>query len=369
MISTLRRSSNLAAASFKLRHASPQTVTIGLQCLYSSNRPFSSSTTRLSLPPPYNSKPSSSSSAAAAAPTISSSAAETSISSPVNAPASTRPAFLDLPSKSNPQTSGTFSYYFALGKAYLGFYKTGLKNVYGNYKTSIPLRKQLGLPVYLPRSPWTNITATSTAVATDSTPLTRSDFQLVRRSAYDLRRMIPFAFILLLCGEMTPFVVLAIGNRVTPMTCRMPKQLIKERGKRVMYKDAALLGLPTSQQEVLAPSSLRQVKDVSTLSVDEVLRSSVVFGLRKRHDLPVPGFLQTMLVNQVYRPRLQRWMEYLAADDKLIVSAGGLKNMVAEEVRLAVDERGGVDVGLGLEGPASEAAERKWLANWIGVKV
>ncbi|EGD94398.1 hypothetical protein TESG_01917, partial [Trichophyton tonsurans CBS 112818] len=364
-ISILPRSSNLAAASFKLRHASPRTSIIGLQCLYSSSRTFSSSNARFNLPPPYNSKPTSSttSSASSAATT---SASETSISSPVNAPATTRPAFLDVPSKDNPQTSGTFSYYFALGKAYLRFYKTGLKNVYGNYKASIPLRKQLGLPAYIPRSPWTDTPASSAGGSTDASSLTRSDFQLVRRSACDLRRMIPFGFILLICGEFTPLVVLAIGNMVTPMTCRMPKHLIKERGKRIEYKIAALQGLSDSQREVVAPSSLRGAKDVHALSAEEVLQSCVVFGLSKRHSLSVPEFLQNMLVNGLYRPRLQRWMEYLAADDKLIKSAGGLDNMVAEEVRLAVDERGGVDVGMGLKEGVREAAERKWLAKWLG---
>ncbi|OAL71783.1 hypothetical protein A7D00_3813 [Trichophyton violaceum] len=366
MISTLPRSSNLAAVSFKLRHTSPRTVTIGLQCLYPSSRTLSSSHARFSLPPPYKSKSTSSSSSAATPTSHSASASETSISSPVNAPASTRPAFLDVPSKDNPQTSGTFSYYFALGKAYLRFYKTGLKNVYGNYKASIPLRKQLGLPAYIPRSPWTDISASSTAPTTGASSLTRSDFQLVRRSAYDLRRMIPFGFILLICGEFTPLVVLAIGNLVTPMTCRMPNHLIKERSKRVEYKIAALQGLSAGQREVVAPSLRRGVKDVHALSAEEVLQSCVVFGLSKRHSLPVPEFLQTMVVNGLYRPRLQRWMEYLAADDKLIMRAGGIENMIAEEVRLAVDERGGVDVGMGLKEGVREAAERKWLAKWLG---
>ncbi|KAM5465032.1 hypothetical protein MauCBS54593_006665 [Microsporum audouinii] len=358
MISTLPKSSNIAA-SLNLRHSPARTLVLG--CLHPANRGFSSSAARLLPPPSYNSKSTSSSaplSSPSSSSAISSSASSSAITSPVNAPASTRPAVLDLPSKTNPQTSGKLSYYFALGKAYLGFYKTGLKNVYANYKASIPLRKQLGLPVYIPRSPWTN-------AGTPTLSLTRSDFQLVRRSAYDIRRTIPFAFILLLCGEMTPFVVLAIGNRVTPMTCRMPKQLVKERGKRTIYKDAALQGISAKEQALLAPSSPRQIKDVSELSTDEVLRSCVVFGLRKRHDLPVPGFVQTLLVDQVYRPRLRRWMEYLAADDKLISSAGGVKKMVAEEVRLAIDERGGVDVGMGLEGAESEKIERKWLAKWV----
>ncbi|KAK2814329.1 hypothetical protein FQN49_008220 [Arthroderma sp. PD_2] len=361
MISTLPRSSN-RAVSLKLRHASTQAV--GLQCLYSTSRGFSSSTARLlPPPPPHNSKSTSSAplSPPSSASTLSS-AMESSIASPVNAPASTRPAFLDLPSRSNPQTSGTLSYYFALGKAYLAFYKTGLKNVYANYKASIPLRKQLGLPVYIPRSPWTDRIAASTS---DALPLKRSDFQLARRSAYDIRRTIPFAFILLLCGEMTPFVVLALGNRVTPMTCRMPKQLAKERKKRMLSKEAALQGVPAKEQSLISPSSLSGRKDVSGLSTEDVIRSCVVFGLRKRHDLPFPGFVQTLLVNQIYRPRLQRWMEYLAVDDKLIASAGGVKGMVAEEVRLAVDERGGVDVGMGLEGADSEKIERKWLTKWV----
>ncbi|KAF3479898.1 uncharacterized protein GIQ15_06874 [Arthroderma uncinatum] len=353
------------AASFTFRHSSTQAV--GLQCLYSTSRGFSSSTARLLPPPSYNSKPASSAplSPPSSASTVSSSVAEPSITSPVNPPASTRPAVIDLPSKSNPQTSGKFTYYLALGKAYFAFYKTGLKNVYANYKASIPLRKELGLPVYIPRSPWTDKIGPS---ASDVLSLTRSDFQLARRSAYDIRRTIPFAFILLLCGETTPFVVLALGNRVTPMTCRMPKQLAKERGKRILSKEAALQGVPAKEQALISPSSLGEMRNVSELSTNDVIRSCVVFGLRKRHDLPFPGFVQTLLANQVYRPRLQRWLEYLAVDDKLIASSGGVKGMVAEEVRLAVDERGGVDVGMGLEGAASEKMEREWLTKWMAAR-
>src|SRR5699024_10890830 len=73
----------------------------------------------------------------------------------VNPPPSTRPADLDLPSPVQPSAGlrDKLGRYFAVVKTYLTFYKTGLKNVYLIYRTSLPLRRSLGLAAYLPVSP------------------------------------------------------------------------------------------------------------------------------------------------------------------------------------------------------------------------
>ncbi|KAK2741347.1 hypothetical protein FQN57_005631 [Myotisia sp. PD_48] len=321
--------------------------------LYSSSRPhflqlFSQQASHFSSSPVYEKLPSPSVSEKTSSPPSSISANGS--TSTVNPPDSTRPVLLELPDKSS--SSAGITYYISLGRAYFKFYKTGLKNVYFNYRASLPLRQQLGLPAYIPRSPWTPGT------------LNRADFQLVRRSAYDVRRMIPFSLILLACGEFTPLVVLALGTRVTPLTCRVPKQLEKERTERMARKNSAILAAGGSGEAgTVNPQCLPRV-DVATMPAQEVMRACVVFGLAKAHELRVPG-LEGLMMGSVYRPRLARWLEYLAADDGLIRAAGGVELMGAEEVRIAVDERGGVDVGAGMEQEDVQLAQRKWLDRWL----
>jgi hypothetical protein len=270
-----------------------------------------------------------------------------------------------------------------MGRAYYTFYKTGLKNVYHNYRASLPIRRSLGLPVYLPTSPppapSTGPKGTSGAVfdtAVETLNISRADLQLVRRAAYDVRRMIPFTLILIVCGELTPLVVLALGNAVTPFTCRVPKQVDKERMEREKLKrlafEAVQGGLgsatpipPGSEEEMTwLADNFANAEFVATASAEQVLRACAVFGLTKSHDRPA------FLVPLIYRPRLERWAEYLALDDRLIARGGGVKAMNAEEVRTAVEERGGFGVAGAVsqrsgDGWSAEREERQWLEQWL----
>lgn len=305
----------------------------------------------------------------------------------MNPPPSTRPADLNLPPRLAPSATlrDRFSRYLAVGRAYYTFYKTGLKNVYHNYRASIPIRRSLGLPVYLPTSPppapSTGPKGTSGAVfdaAVETLNISRADLQLVRRAAYDVRRMIPFTLLLIICGEMTPLVVLALGNAVTPFTCRVPRQVDKERMAREKRKQLALQAVqgglgsatpisPGSEEELTWLADNFANRDfAASASAEQVLRACAVFGLAKSHDRPA------WLVPWLYRPRLKKYTEYLALDDQLIVRGGGVKALNAEEVRTAVEERG----GFGVAGPVSnssrsangwsaEREERRWLERWL----
>ncbi|RAK70809.1 uncharacterized protein BO72DRAFT_533199 [Aspergillus fijiensis CBS 313.89] len=319
------------------------------------------------------------------------STASHSLSSDINPPASTRPAELTLPSALGPSASPAdkLKHYLAVGRAYLTFYKTGLKNVYHNHRAAVPLRRALGLPAHLPTSAYlavtqeavgaskgrTNVTTTTTTTTTAKdnnsnrrAVISRSSFQLLHRAAYDIRRMIPFTLLLIVCGEFTPLVVLALGNAVTPRTCRVPRQLEKERAKRVQRKKVALL---LDRGTVTAPEvgSEKEMKSVRWLmgvsgdgDRDAVARACAVFGLARSHDrLAWPVLL-------VYRRRLERYLNYLEVDDELIRRSGGVQAMEAAEVRIAVEERGGVGVGSrgnGRNGWEVEREERRWLEKWL----
>ncbi|KAF9887150.1 hypothetical protein FE257_010525 [Aspergillus nanangensis] len=313
-----------------------------------------------------------------------SSTATTSLANDVNPPPSTRPADLNLPEPVSPSapTGDKLKRYVALGRAYLSFYKTGLKNVYHNYRASIPLRRSLGLPAYLPSSippapprSTDHVQKSKSAAfraAVHSLNLSRSDLQLVRRAAYDLRRMIPFTLLLIICGEMTPLVVLALGNAVTPLTCRVPSQIAKDRRQRLDRKRAALaahhaaihgsVSAPPSGSDdelILLAHSYTHPVWIESASADEVLRACAVLNLVKDHTRP------SLLVSLVYRERLRRYAEYLDVDDGLIRRCGGVTAMEADEVHIAVEERGGVGATDGEEGWDAERDERRWLEKWL----
>lgn len=294
-----------------------------------------------------------------------SSTSTTSLAHDVNPPPSTRPAEITLPDPvaRSAATSDKLKRYVALGRAYLRFYKTGLKNVYHNYRASIPLRRSLGLSAYLPTSP-----PPSTIRSAD---ISRSNFQLIRRAAYDVRRIIPFTLTLIICGEFTPILVLFLGNAITPFTCRIPRQVAKEGAQRSTRKAAALLAHQVAASGSLVPFAVGSEQELDLLagcyadvgwaekaSAAEVLRACAVLGLARSHE-------QSVWFGGVYRRRLRRYAEYLALDDGLIREGGGVKYMEADEVRIAVLERGGVDAGNGRPDWEGEREQRRWLERWL----
>lgn len=334
-----------------------------------------------SSPKSHTRSPSSSQPGSPIVPSISSTAT-TSLSNDVNPPPSTRPADLNLPEpvSASAGPADKLKRYVALGRAYLSFYKTGLKNVYHNYRASLPLRRSLGLPVYLPISPppapstsSTNNKTTPFREAVKSQNLSRANFQLVRRAAYDVRRMIPFTLILIVCGEMTPLAVLALGNAVTPFTCRVPQQIKKARLQHAARKRAALAAHQAQARgSVTGPAAGSDAERellarefahpgwVEKASAQEILQACAALGLVRTHTRPAA------LVPWLYRPRLRRYVEYLALDDELIRQGGGVPAMEAAEVSIAVEERGGVGFADGKEYWEAEREERRWLERWLG---
>ena len=291
----------------------------------------------------------------------------------LNPPASTRPAPLSIPAKlpasSAPSISAKFQRMVSLGKAYLTFYKTGVKNVYHNYRASIPLRRRLGLPVYLP----TSLDCTTTTQQVDTGMITRAEFQLVERAAHDMRRLIPFCVLLVICGEMTPLVVLVFGNTITPATCRVPAQIAKHRAQRSQRKHDAMMAYrastigavtvprPGSDEEMeLLADRFANPRWNGIANVRDLLCGCSVLDLVQSHHE------YHRLFAWVLRRELRRFSSYLMVDDALILRDGGVAAMHADEVRLAVVQRGAGDMTLGKEvGWEAEFEERRWLDRWI----
>lgn len=140
----------------------------------------------------------------------------------VNPPISTQPPPLILPPR---EKKRSFSGLLALGFAYLKFYKTGFKSIYQNWKLTRAIFSRI--------APELNPTH-----ALLLNKLTRAEYLLIRRTAQDIRKVIPFGLLFMICGEFTPLAVLVFRGLV-PRTLWIPKQLEMARKKNEERRDRA----------------------------------------------------------------------------------------------------------------------------------
>jgi hypothetical protein len=237
--------------------------------------------------------------------------------SKVNGPISTLPAPLTIPAQL-PGQSYFPSYLFSLGKAYIGFYKTGVKNIYYNFQAARPIQTLVDKKYNF-----------SLSSAVSANALTRSELQLLVRNWHDMKRVPAFALVLIICGEFTPLVVIALTG-IVPWTCRIPKQIDADRRKLEARRSISFRNLT-------APPPER--RGVELLERMQLLHISWSLGLSSKAwdwlGSQYPG-----LPNFILRKRVQNRIEYLEMDDRLIVQGGGVGDMEIEEVRMALVERG-----------------------------
>ncbi|KAI1407299.1 hypothetical protein F5Y13DRAFT_175247 [Hypoxylon sp. FL1857] len=247
-------------------------------------------------------------------------------SATLNPPASTRPPPLELPTR-DPQSS-LFSYLFRLGKAYTSFYKAGLRAIFVNRRL-------------LSQSPSATPTPSSSTIAASSFP-TRSDILLRARVRHDISRLPLFGLLVLLCGEFTPLIVL-VFPRLTPYTCRIPKQSEAMRRTSEARRAASFRvlqhHLPSDDSAALG--SVANGHICRSLGLASPLWDKIGF------DAPFAGTLA------------RRAVQRIAADDAMIREGGGVGALVDDEVVLACEDRG-IDV---LDKSVGELRNR--LEEWL----
>jgi hypothetical protein len=226
---------------------------------------------------------------------------------PENDLSSTLPAPLVVPDGPAKGEDGSItlrsrvSYLYKLGKAYVGFYKTGVKNIWFNYKQYRELQARLG---------GTNI---HDLVKYASTPsISRRDYQLYLRTRHDLKKLPPFALVFLICGEFTPLVILALGTSIVPYTCRIPKQINKDLQKTLTRIELAERQRPhTNPNPALA-----------------YIHGLDPFGLSIRNTPILGPLLRNLWIN----PKLRQHMEQLICDATLIAQEGGASRLTSAEL-------------------------------------
>ncbi|KAI1204728.1 uncharacterized protein F4807DRAFT_321040 [Annulohypoxylon truncatum] len=243
-------------------------------------------------------------------------------SSTLNPPASTRPPPLELPTR-DPATS-MFTYWYQYGKAYMTFYKTGLRAILTN-------RRLLSQ----------STSSISTTNPSPSDNPTRSDILLRERVHHDLFRVPAFALLLLVCGELTPLVVIAFP-RLTPYTCRIPNQISALQRRSEARRARSYASLKHAQ---LTAHDLRG--GLASGHVCRALGLTSPLWDRIGIDSPFGSSLATRAVVRI------------AEDDALIRKGGGVDALVDEEVVLACEDRG-MDVR-GRDVDQLRAELRDWL--------
>ena len=262
---------------------------------------------------------------------------------PVNAPSSTLPPPLNLPTRGS---ESTIYYYYRIGRAYGTFYKEGLKAVWFNHKAAKLLKERI----------------TKEGGAKDVTDavakglLTRSDFQVLARNSHDIGKLPLFGLLVLIFGEWLPLIVPFIPNAV-PGTCRIPKQV---RGMREKAEERRRLSF---KQGITEPSTdqlpneklqhLGERKDVTaswpmafnneyrglmlkSFRDDQLYHLSSTLGLHSRLwdriQLSPPSFL--------LRRAISKRLQYVTQDDLLLLHNGKTTELTPDELHIACEERG-----------------------------
>ncbi|KAI4123363.1 MAG: hypothetical protein LQ338_005295 [Usnochroma carphineum] len=256
----------------------------------------------------------------------------------LNPPTSTLPPPLTLPTRQPDQSN--VSFYYRTGKAYLTFYKSGIRAIYQNYLLLRRLRPRI------PRS------KTLEQALRDGV-LSRAEYHLIRRTRRDVSRIPLFGIVLLICGEFTPLVVVFMGlSGAVPRTCHIPRQIDGAREKlEARRRESFREGTITTVQET---GDLEDVQKLPKPILAHVGRSLGLYSSLWDRIGVVPGFLLPW--------RVRKAVERIEVDDLAIGRERGVKGLSEEEVKLAAEERG-LDV---LGKPVKEI--RSELDRWMEMR-
>ncbi|KAL8642934.1 MAG: hypothetical protein Q9228_000423 [Teloschistes exilis] len=258
----------------------------------------------------------------------------------LNPPHSTLPPPLSLPQwEPNLPKLDLLKFYYRTGKAYLSFYKSGIKAVWANYKSLRQLRTRIP-------------SGRSAEQALRDGYLTRGEYHLIRRTRSDISRIPLFGVVLLICGEFTPFVVLFLGlSGAVPKTCHVPKQVDGAREKLEARRRDSF------RQGTITGNNSTDVGDITKLPKSILAHVGKSLGLYSSLWDRI-GVMPTPFLSW----RMRKVVEKIDADDFALERDGGIEHLSDEESKRAAEERG-LDV---LGKPTSEV--RAALNHWLDAR-
>lgn len=164
--------------------------------------------------------------------------------------------------------------------------------------------------------------------------MTRSEFQLLKRTPGDFVKIPMFAVIMVIFAEMTPVVCYAFPE-VTPSTCVLPSILPRVWNSKAGKKLRATVTL-----ESAAPLEDYSMKTAYNLPLDHVHLLVDVLRLKSKY-IPLKMYPESVL-----RGRLQNYYNYLIVDNYYLTGlngGGNLWGLDASELVVACLERNLVD--------------------------
>jgi len=256
------------------------------------------------------------------------------LSDPLNPPASTRPPPLDIPDRE--EGEAFHSYLFKVGKKYLAFYWAGIKAIFANRQLLLSL-PDIPRP-NIPKTPTSPSSALSSSSSLDkSANPSRAVLLLRARVRHDIGRLPFFALLVLICGELTPIIVL-VFPRLTPYTCRIPSQTAVIRRAVEARRAASFRNLShvITDTDADADSNANSSDMALSPALEKLADGHICRSLYKgsrfwdKVGIDVP-FASTHAANAVAS---------IVGDDALLREGGGVQGLVDDEVVLACEERG-----------------------------
>lgn len=294
----------------------------------------------------------------------------------LNPPSFTYAPELSVPARKTGQNY--VSYLFSCGKAYIAFYKSGISHT----RQTLAFAKTLRAKIV------NDGKGVSKDIAGNGI-LSRSEWQVLRRSKRDLLRLPIMGFLILALGEWLPLVVIYM-TPVIPEACRIPTQVErtlrkleatrKDRLNRIALDaqrlqtrnrtprtDEDAIRLAAAAEGLLSPDT-KVGKEGGMAMASAIVPPEASQELSLFHLLLLSARLNchTKILDMLYltppkwmlQRNVSKTLAYITQDDELIRRDGGSQALDKQELQRACVERG-IDV-LG----KSEAEQRKSLAQW-----
>ncbi|KAJ2009233.1 hypothetical protein GGI04_000613 [Coemansia thaxteri] len=230
-------------------------------------------------------------------------------------------------------------------KGFIAFYKGGLKELVANIRAAADIRRRIA----------------------GGQRVTRSELQVDARTAQDKWRLAPFGFLVVVIPELIPLTIYLFPG-VCPSTCVTYAQLAKMSKKRDAARQLLhVRALPRLGELGLAAAAFANTQELARLALEPRLAEvfdpaaiqSADLGLICRFlGLGSAGLLTS---EQQLRARLVAYLDYLRADDRLLVEEQLVERVGLVELLRACQERA---IPLAAR---SEAQLRDELRRWTNL--
>ncbi|KAI9030882.1 LETM1-like protein-domain-containing protein [Phycomyces nitens] len=231
--------------------------------------------------------------------------------------------------------------FIKFSKDLISFYKTGLKLLWANGKTAKALKQK---------------------VQNEGYNLNRAEFQLVRNSHKDMLKLIPFGIVFMILPESIPLLVMYVPGAV-PSTCLKESQVIKQREKLDKVRQNM------SKNVIMSADSIEGISPEDFLNPRTFAKTAKAynydFELTRIDRAHLSSYCRFMGLSGwgtqgILQKRLNKHLDYLLEDDKLIVKEG-IETLALPELQQAAEERGVRSID------ASEDSLRRAIKYWIAV--